>query len=596
MQATSRRVPLSLAPIFPAPWRKWTEPIEPALHRILIPHPLLHAFETVRRTGGASEFARNLLESLDIRFSVDERDLARIPAEGPAVAVANHPFGFVEGLVLAVLLERMRPDWKLLANSILGGIPELRGNLILVNPFGSVEAQRQNVAPLREACAFLSRGGLLAVFPGGEVASLNWKEHAITDPAWKTAAARLAIRQRCPVLPLFFTGANSVSFQLAGTILPVLRTLSLAREFYKLSGTTVHLRIGNAIPAGVLAGCRNGAAATEYMRAKTFFLANRSASTPPPGGPQRPPAPGVAPTSPGRLLSEEVAGLGPECRLCGNHEFAVYQAPAAAIPRVLEEIGRCREQAFREAGEGTGKDCDLDRFDAYYQHLFLWSAADSRLAGAYRLAVTSDVLPRYGIAGLYTGTLFRFDPRFFERIGPAVELGRSFVMPEYRKNYASLLLLWKGITRSIQRRPEAPVLFGAVSISNRYQAASRGLLVRFLSARAPHELAHLVEPRRPFRHPAIRDGRTTRLASVAADIEDISRSISDVEEDSKEVPVLLRQYLKAGGRLLGFNLDPNFSDVLDALLIADVRRAPAALLERCMGRGEARAFIERRAR
>src|SRR5262249_11199015 len=148
-----------------------------------------------------------------------------------------------------------------------------------------------------------------------------------------------------------------------------------------------------------------------------------------------------------------------ERELCANQEFTAYLADATEIPRLLEHIGRCREIAFREAGEGTGEVLDLDRFDSHYQHLFLWSNADSRLAGAYRLAVTSDVLPKFGAEGLYTNPLFRFHPKFFSRLGPAVELGRSFVMPEYQKNYAPLLLLWKGIMRVVQRRPEAPVLF-----------------------------------------------------------------------------------------------------------------------------------------
>lgn len=166
------------------------------------------------------------------------------------------------------------------------------------------------------------------------------------------------------------------------------------------------------------------------------------------------------------LLAEEVAALPAECKLAANGAFALYLAPAAAIPRLLKEIGRCREVSFWAVGEGTGHATDLDRFDSYYQHLFVWSKIDSRLAGAYRLAVTTDVLSKFGIGGLFTSTLFRFHARFFERIGPAVELGRSFVVPEYQKNYVPLLLLW-GITRVVQRRPKAPVLFGAVSISNR---------------------------------------------------------------------------------------------------------------------------------
>jgi putative hemolysin len=287
-----------------------------------------------------------------------------------------------------------------------------------------------------------------------------------------------------------------------------------------------------------------------------------------------------------------VAALPPECELTGNAGFAVYLASARAIPRLLGEIGRSREAAFRAAGEGTGQHADLDRFDDYYQHLVLWSKADRRLAGAYRLAITTDVIPRFGAGGLYTSTLFRFKPGFFERIGPAVELGRSFVVPEYQKNYSALLLLWKGITRVAQRRPEAPVLFGAVSISPDYRAASRGLMVNYLADHASHRLAQLVQPRRRFRDPALRSPQIKRLAALTSGIEDLSTAIADIEDDGKGVPVLIRQYLKAGGKLLGFNVDPDFSGTLDALIMADLRTASQAMLERCMGRAEASAFRE----
>jgi len=487
----------------------------------------------------------------------------------------------------------VRPDSKILANSVLGGIGELRAKLILVNPFGSAAAHKQNLAPLREAHEWLSGGGLLAIFPGGEVASLNWKERSVTDPPWKTTAARLALQARCPVLPIFFPGANSVPFHLAGTLHPGLRTLSLVHEFEKLSSKTVRLRIGNPISSSVLARYEDAGRATAYMRWRTFFLANRfEPASIPLGSLAKTRVRTVTPPDPKRLLAEEVAKLPAGCELTANSEFAVYLAPAAAIPRLLTEIGRCREVAFRDAGEGTEGAIDLDRFDRYYRHLFLWSKTDSRLAGAYRLAVTTDVLPQFGVAGLYTSTLFRFHPQFFERIGPAVELGRSFVMPEYQQNYASLLLLWKGITRAVQRRPEAPVLFGAVSISNRYQAASRGLIVNYLSECASHELVRFVKPRRRYHNPAVRDGQIKRFTTLGADIEDVSLSIADIEDDAKGVPVLLRQYLRAGGRFLGFNVDPKFADVLDALIVADLRTAPIALLQRCMGRTEAKAFLD----
>jgi hypothetical protein len=266
------------------------------------------------------------------------------------------------------------------------------------------------------------------------------------------------------------------------------------------------------------------------------------------------------------------------------------------MPGLLQEIGRQRELTFREVGEGSGKSSDLDHFDFHYRHLFLWSRTERRLAGAYRLAVTTDVIPLYGVQGLYTSTLFRFQPEFFDRLGPALELGRSFVCPEYQKDYAPLLLLWKGIARFVCSRPEVAVLFGAVSISRDYKTVSRALMARYLSERASHELARLAKARLPLRTQAAHSANVKRLAALVTDVEELSLAIADIEADGKGVPVLIRQYLKTGGRVLGFNVDPKFSNSLDALMLTDLRIAPTAWLERCMGKREAREFLVRHQR
>jgi putative hemolysin len=253
---------------------------------------------------------------------------------------------------------------------------------------------------------------------------------------------------------------------------------------------------------------------------------------------------------------------------------------------VVEEIGRLREAAFRQAGEGTGRASDLDRFDDDYSHLVLWSRQANEIAGSYRLGATGDILPRRGVRGLYTSTLFHFRKDLFERLGPALELGRSFIRPEYQKQFAPLLLLWKGIASYVARRPECAVLFGAVSISNHYHDVSRHLIVRFLEAHRADELSDLVRPRRPYRQ----SGRL-QLPPVPADLERLSELIADLERDGKGVPILLRQYLKTGGKLLAFHVDHAFSDVLDALIMVDLRAAPPPVLDRYFGKSAAARFL-----
>src|SRR5450755_1530635 len=235
--------------------------------------------------------------------------------------------------------------------------------------------------------------------------------------------------------------------------------------------------------------CRsNDREAVEYLRWRTYLLARRSklnaswstalrsrlASRI-----QLPVALGV----PAEFLAEEVARIPKDRCLAEIGELAVYVGTAREMPHLLHEVGRLRELTFRKVGEGTGKSRDLDPFDDYYWHIVLWHKTKQELVGAYRAGDTAEILAERGISGLYTSTLFHYDERVFQKLGPAMELGRSFVRPEYQRQYAPLLLLWKGIARMVARRPQIPVLFGAVSISNAYNEASRELIYRFFEAR-----------------------------------------------------------------------------------------------------------------
>jgi putative hemolysin len=298
----------------------------------------------------------------------------------------------------------------------------------------------------------------------------------------------------------------------------------------------------------------------------------------------------VAAAADTEAIAAEIERLGSAGEMDENRDFRVYVADGANIPQCLIEIGRQREITFREVGEGTGKSLDLDRFDAYYKHLILWSRKDNRIAGGYRFANTDEVLRRNGLQGLYITTLFWIDPEFFAQTGPALELGRSFVCREYQRQYASLLMMWRGIAAYLTMHPETPVLFGPVSMSSTYRRTSRELLFEFFRNQRANPLSQYVRSRRPFRARAIADWEVRAIRHLL-DVEEVSSSIAEIEGDGKGVPVLLRQYLKLGGELLAFNVDKDFSDVLDGLVLVDLRRTDPARLETYMGKDRVEAFL-----
>jgi putative hemolysin len=571
---------------------KLPAPIEGALERLLVLDRFNTFFEDLRKAGDSRPLLERTLAALQVRPLISARDLALVPKQGPVIAVANHPFGLMEGAILATLLGSVRPDVKILANHLLRNLPGAAEHCIFVDPFGGSGAVRSNRKGLKESIAWLERGGMLAMFPAGEVAHLDLKQGGVTDPEWNHNIARLVRITGAAVLPVYFPGANSAWFQVLGFLHPKVRTTLLAHEFLNKTNRSIEVRVGNPIAPAKLRTYQDDVALTRYLRHRTYLLDDRK-------GPRASAAktssePMAAPVM-SELVAADVARLEPERTLVDSGEFAVLLAKAAEIPNGLSEIGRLREITFREIGEGTGKSFDLDSFDDHYWHLFVWNKQRREIVGAYRLGPSDEILPRAGVKGFYTASLFHWNQSFLNQTGPALELGRSFVRSEYQKSFAPLLLLWKGIGQFLVRNPRYRVLFGPVSISNKYTAASRQLMVLYLNAfRRSPELAPLVRARHPFRQraPWLIKKSTRELAGAAWDIEELSTLVADLETDLKGVPVLLRQYLKLGGKLVAFNVDRKFSNALDGLIVVDLAKTDPRLLERYLGKAGAAVFAK----
>ena len=528
-----------------------------------------------------------LLHRLSVTYRLAERDLQQIPREGPVVIVANHPFGILEGAVLSTALARIRPDIRILANGILSAMPEVRDLLIPVDAMTKAATQR-NVQPLRDSIRFLRSGGCLVVFPAGEVSHFQWRKRAVTDSTWHSAVVRIIETLShagvfISTVPIYISGSNSLLFQTLGLLHPKVRTMLLARELVNKRDQLVELRIGGSIPSKKLLEISTPEERIEYLRWRTYLLANRPGYKANTSIPLQRAIRSVRPIRaavPAELLASEVESLGNDACLAQTGGLSVYLAPGHLIPNILGEIGRLREVAFRAAGEGTGKPSDRDRFDNHYLHLFAWDGSKNEIVGAYRLAGTDQT------QDLYTATLFKYGDAFLKRMGPALELGRSFVRLEYQKGFSPLLALWKGIGAYVARNPRYKVLFGAVSISNRYQTISRELMVTFLERHASlNGWMGLISQRNPF-------GKyCAAFPTFGADLDDLSDVVSDLEPSREGIPVLLRQYLKLGGKLLGFNVDPEFSDALDGLILVDLTKTESRLLERYLGKPEASRFL-----
>ncbi|MBL8991620.1 MAG: GNAT family N-acetyltransferase, partial [Phycisphaerae bacterium] len=288
----------------------------------------------------------------------------------------------------------------------------------------------------------------------------------------------------------------------------------------------------------------------------------------------------------------EVEALPAERTLAAAGGLRAVMARAEDIPNVLLEIGRLRERTFRAVGEGTGAERDLDGFDRTYRHLFVWDDARRRVIGAYRLGLTDELCADGRPEGLYTATLFRYRPEQMRLLVPGIELGRSFVRAEAQKGYAPLLLLWQGIGRFVAENPKYRLLFGTASISDTYPSLTRKLLVRFLTATCgPGEFARLAEPTSPPRFARGRERETELACRTIGSVEEADALVASIDPHGRGIPVLLRQYLGLGARLIGFNVDAAFGNALDGLIVVDLTRAPRRLVSRYMGAARYEAYL-----
>jgi putative hemolysin len=544
-------------------------------------------------------FPAKVLESLRINIDVRGDELKRIPARGPAVIVANHPFGAVEGIALAHLLKQVRPDVKIMANYLLSRIPQMKDLFISVDPFARKDSARKNIAPMRDCLRWVKQGGLLVIFPAGEVSHWDLRHRNVCDPPWNENIARLIRQTGAPVLPVFFAGSNGPLFQAAGLLHPLLRTALLPKELLNRRNKSLKIKVGHPIAPRRLQEFDTDRELSDYLRLRTYLLGkgttDRSPSRRQPVPPGKKSQETILAPQNSAIMEDEIRHLPPEQILLESGPMLVIQAEGRQAPFCLLEIGRLRELTFRAVGEGTGRAIDLDRFDNHYLHLFIWNRESREIVGAYRIGQTDRILEHQGVAGLYTSTLFDYQRELLKRLGPSLEMGRSFVRAEYQKNYAPLLLLWKGIGHFVARHPHYRNLFGPVSISSDYSAFSRQLIATGLSQNCRlHELARLVKAKTPLRLRPVRikgcqDGSAS---SCWRDLEEISAVIADIEVEQKGVPVLLRHYLNLGGRMLAFNVDPDFSDVLDGLVVVDLAETDQKSLERYLGKDGSRRFLD----
>lgn len=526
------------------------------------------------------EFIDELIKILEIKYEFDEKELRKIPKEGPFIVVSNHPFGGLDGILLVKIISQVRPDIKVMANFLLKKIEPISQFFMASIPPETAKEKNGGFGGVKSAMQHLQAGGGLCIFPAGEVSGYD-ANNKITDRQWQYNILKFIKRSQVPVVPVYFRGHNSRLFLLMGRLSSSLQNVKLPSEFLNKKKKLVKVRIGSAVSVADQDAFPEVYQFGRYLRAKTYSLYNRievkrffnySLKS------QKKVEAIALPIAP-EIIRAEIASLNSECLLFKVKNFTIYCAPSSKIPNLLNEIGRLREITFREVGEGTNRSVDLDEFDLYYNQLFIWDGDQQRLVGAYRIGMGADILHDYGVRGFYIESLFRIKDKFLPIISQSLELGRSFVVKEYQRQPMSLFLLWKGILYFLLKNPEYRYLIGPVSISDNYSKTSKEMIIKFImSHHFSWKDARYISPRKSFKFKS-QDPNMNVIMEKMDDINKLDKFIGDVDEMNTGLPVLLKKYIKLNAKIIGFNVDPKFNNCLDGLILLDVYDVPKNTIE-----------------
>lgn len=530
----------------------------------------------------AVDFLNSVIGEFQIKFEIPEEDFKRLPKEGPYITISNHPLGGIDGILLLKMMLDREPDFKIIANFLLHRIEPLKPYIMPVNPFES-HKDKSSVVGLKETFRHLKDGHPLGMFPAGEVSTFK-DDKLMVDRPWEEGAIKVIRKAQVPVVPIYFHAKNSRMFYFLSKISDTLRTAKLPSELLTQKKRVIKVRIGKPISVNEQNEYESLEEYTSFLRTKTYMLANAFENDPSflnnanklLSTPSRPPKQIVHPANQDKIL-EEIQMLRQTDDACftRSKNYEVFFTEAQKIPNILHEIGRLREITFREVGEGTNESIDLDKYDQYYHHMFLWDDEAKCIAGAYRMGLGTEIYAKYGIDGFYLHELFRFEPELFPMMSQSIEMGRAFIVSEYQAKPMPLFLLWKGIVHTTLRHPDNKFLIGGVSISNQFSNFSKSLMIEFMKSHYydPY-VAQYVSPKKEFKVKLKDADKDFVFNEAEADLVKFDKIIDEIEPGSLRLPVLIKKYIKQNAKVIAFNVDPLFNNSVDGLMYIRIADLP----------------------
>jgi putative hemolysin len=524
----------------------------------------LRLIDTYKHQNG-HEVVKSLLAHFRIDITIKNQQLGNIPPLGRAVIIANQPLGSLDSLALIDAISSIRTDIKIVTNSFIAEVDLMKGLMIPITD--SVNYKNSTKAIYKA----LSNEQIVVMFPSLEVG--NFATDNSDKAKWKNSFYKIASKSKSPIIPIYIRVKNSLFFSILSRVNSSMAHTLLPGEMLRSFAKTIEFKMGKQIPyLSYYNPQLNPKQNVKILKKHFYSIANdnkeiyKTYDTI--SEPQTTKAAIIDDLQSSMLLGSTL----------DNKQIYLFDAePTSAL---LLEIGRLREMTFRYVGEGTGKKSDTDDFDLYYKHIVLWDKDEEEVVGAYRIGEAKEIIESKGIDGLYTSRIFEYHTHSLEMLKQGIELGRSFVQPKYWGSRA-LDYLWQGIGAYVRFHPRVKYLFGAVSISDRFNEYSKALMVDFYTnyfGASTKDVEH--------RNRYIFDYEY-KLKNVFCydDYKKDMRTLKkELEFQGFSLPTLYKQYTEVceadGVKFYDFGYDMQFGNCLDGFIIVDLDKLKPQKRER----------------
>lgn len=520
------------------------------------------------------DFIDELLETLDISYTISAKDKLKIPSEGKLFIVSNHPLGGIDGLILLKVISEVRNDVKIIVNDLLMNIDNLKNHFLPFDLFTN-KPQRINIEAIYNS---LNNNEVIIIFPAGEVSRL--KLSGIKDSKWKKSVLQFSNKYKVPVLPVYIHAKNSMLFYFISLLNKKLSILFLPRELFNKKGKDFRIVIGHHIPSEAF---ENKYYKKEHQikllkkhteligkHKKGLFKNEKNVIHPLP-----------AKNLKQQINRTKVLGLTADRK-------KIFLVDYKSAPDVLKEIGRLREITFRKVSEGTGKKMDIDKYDEYYQHIVLWDEEELEIVGSYRIGVGKTIMSLFGAKGFYTSELFNHSSKLENVFHQSAELGRSFVQSKYW-NTSALDYLWQGLGVFLKDNPDIKYLFGGVSLSKSYSEAAKNHIVYFYNKWFADK-DNLSSAKNRF---IISEAESIELSNIykSGNYKIDQAVLKEVLKHlGYSMPILYKQYSELcepeGIKFIDFCVDPDFNNCVDALILVEINKIKQSKKDRYINRKE----------